>query len=62
MGFNVVDVVGGLSYSNDLGPIGYTLNMHRRPVSSSLLALADRKTAAAIPGQPGAASALTAAA
>jgi hypothetical protein len=37
MGFNVVDVVGGLSYSNDLGPIGYTLNMHRRPISSSLL-------------------------
>lgn len=43
MGFNVVDVVGGLSYSNDLGPIGYTLNMHRRPVSSSLLAFGGQK-------------------
>ena len=43
MGFNVVDVVGGLSYSNDLGPIGYTLNMHRRPISSSLLAFGGQK-------------------
>ena len=34
MGFDVVDVVGGLSYSSDLGPIGYTLNAHRRPISS----------------------------
>nr|WP_318383480.1 cellulose synthase complex outer membrane protein BcsC [uncultured Enterobacter sp.] len=38
MGFEVVDVVGSLSYSNDLGPLGYTLNAHRRPISSSLLA------------------------
>ena len=38
IGFNVVDVVGGLSYSDDIGQIGYTLNVHRRPVSSSLLA------------------------
>ncbi len=38
IGFNVVDVVGGLSYSNDIGVIGYTLNAHRRPISSSLLA------------------------
>lgn len=43
MGFDVVDVVGGLSYSNDLGPIGYTLNVHRRPVSSSLLAFGGQK-------------------
>ncbi|WP_434665040.1 cellulose synthase complex outer membrane protein BcsC [Klebsiella sp. B345] len=43
MGFNVVDVVGGLSYSNDLGPIGYTVNMHRRPISSSLLAFGGQK-------------------
>ena len=43
MGFDVVDVVGGLSYSNDLGPIGYTLNAHRRPVSSSMLAFAGQK-------------------
>ncbi|MDK9583458.1 cellulose synthase complex outer membrane protein BcsC [Lelliottia wanjuensis] len=43
MGFDVVDVVGGLSYSNDLGPIGYTLNVHRRPISSSLLAFGGQK-------------------
>ena len=43
MGFDVVDVVGGLSYSNDLGPIGYTLNAHRRPISSSMLAFAGQK-------------------
>ncbi|MCM7514785.1 cellulose synthase complex outer membrane protein BcsC [Enterobacter hormaechei] len=43
MGFNVVDVVGSLSYSNDVGPIGYTLNAHRRPVSSSVLAFAGQK-------------------
>ncbi|MBM3074287.1 cellulose biosynthesis protein BcsC [Enterobacter sp. RHBSTW-00994] len=40
MGFDVVDVVGSLAYSNDLGPIGYTLNVHRRPISSSVLAFA----------------------
>lgn len=43
MGFDVVDVVGGLSYSSDLGPIGYTVNAHRRPISSSLLAFAGQK-------------------
>lgn len=43
MGFNVVDVVGGLSYSDDLGPLGYTLNLHRRPISSSLLAFGGQK-------------------
>ncbi|MGV2813430.1 cellulose synthase complex outer membrane protein BcsC [Enterobacter cancerogenus] len=43
MGFDVVDVVGGLSYSSDLGPIGYTLNAHRRPISSSMLAFAGQK-------------------
>lgn len=43
MGFEVVDVVGGLSYSSDLGPIGYTLNVHRRPISSSLLAFGGQK-------------------
>lgn len=45
MGFNVVDVVGGLSYSSDLGPVGYTLNLHRRPISSSLLAFGGQKDA-----------------
>ncbi|KFC04494.1 cellulose synthase operon protein C [Trabulsiella guamensis ATCC 49490] len=43
IGFNVVDVVGGLSYSDDLGPIGYTVNLHRRPISSSLLAFGGQK-------------------
>lgn len=43
MGFDVVDVVGGVSYSSDIGPLGYTLNAHRRPVSSSLLAFAGQK-------------------
>ncbi len=27
----------GLSYSSDVGPVGYTVNVHRRPISSSLL-------------------------
>lgn len=44
MGFDVVDVVGSLSYSNDLGPIGYTLNAHRRPISSSVLAFAGQRS------------------
>jgi len=43
MGFEVVDVVGGLSYSNDIGPFGYTLNAHRRPISSSLLSFGGQK-------------------
>lgn len=43
IGFNVVDIVGGLSYSNDIGAIGYTLNVHRRPISSSLLAFGGQK-------------------
>ncbi|MEG6217095.1 cellulose synthase complex outer membrane protein BcsC [Enterobacter quasihormaechei] len=43
MGFDVVDVVGSLSYSNDLGPIGYTFNAHRRPISSSVLAFGGQK-------------------
>lgn len=43
MGFNVLDVVGGVSYSSDIGPFGYTLNAHRRPISSSLLAFGGQK-------------------
>ncbi len=43
MGFDVVDVVGGLSYSDDLGPIGYTLNAHRRPISSSVLSFGGQR-------------------
>lgn len=43
MGFDVVDVVGSLSYSSDLGPLGYTLTAQRRPISSSLLAFGGQK-------------------
>ena len=43
MGFNVVDVVGGISYNDDIGPLGYTVNAHRRPISSSLLAFGGQK-------------------
>ncbi|MCT4703331.1 cellulose synthase complex outer membrane protein BcsC [Enterobacteriaceae bacterium H20N1] len=43
LGFDVVDVVGGVSYSNDLGPLGYTLNAHRRPISSSMLSFAGQR-------------------
>ncbi|XPE39571.1 cellulose synthase subunit BcsC-related outer membrane protein [Shigella flexneri] len=42
MGFDVVDVVGSLSYSNDR-PIGYTVIADRRPISSSVLAFAGQK-------------------
>ncbi|TCW14346.1 tetratricopeptide repeat protein [Raoultella sp. BIGb0138] len=51
MGFNVVDVVGGVSYSDDLGPVGYTLNMHRRPISSSLLAFGGQKDSSSHTGK-----------
>ncbi|HBI4947260.1 TPA: cellulose biosynthesis protein BcsC [Salmonella enterica] len=50
MGFNVVDVVGGFSYSDDIGPLGYTLNAHRRPISSSLLAFGGQKDASSNTG------------
>lgn len=50
MGFNVVDVVGGVSYSDDIGPLGYTLNAHRRPISSSLLAFGGQKDASSNTG------------
>jgi len=43
LGFDVVDVVGGVSYSNDIGPLGYTVDAHRRPVASSLLSFAGQK-------------------
>ncbi|MBJ3814272.1 cellulose biosynthesis protein BcsC [Shimwellia pseudoproteus] len=43
MGFDVVDVVGGLSYSGDIGPLGYTVNAHRRPISSSVLSFAGQR-------------------
>lgn len=38
MGFEVVDWVGGLSYSGDWRQMGWTLLASRRPISSSLLA------------------------
>lgn len=37
MGFEVVDWVGGVSYSSDWQHIGWTLTASRRPISSSLL-------------------------
>ena len=43
LGFDVVDVVGGLSYSSDIGPLGYTLSAQRRPISSSLLAFGGQR-------------------
>ncbi len=43
MGFDVVDIVGGLSYSSDIGPFGYTVNAHRRPISSSVLSFGGQR-------------------
>lgn len=43
MGFDVVDWAGGLSYSSDWNHIGWTVNAHRRPISSSLLAFGGQK-------------------
>ncbi|EJF3604007.1 BCSC C-terminal domain-containing protein, partial [Escherichia coli] len=50
MGFNVVDVVGGISYSDDIGPLGYTVHAHRRAISSSLLTFGGQKDS---PGNTG---------
>ncbi|MEC5319494.1 cellulose synthase complex outer membrane protein BcsC [Brenneria populi subsp. brevivirga] len=38
IGFEVVDIVGGVSYSNKWRNIGWTATASRRPISSSLLA------------------------
>ncbi|MFA3780717.1 cellulose synthase complex outer membrane protein BcsC [Yersinia sp. 1652 StPb PI] len=43
MGFDVVDVVGGLAYSNSWNHIGWTATASRRPISSSMLAFAGAK-------------------
>jgi len=51
IGFNEVDIVGGLSYSSDLGPLGYTMELHRRPVSSSLLAFGGQQDPASNTGK-----------
>ncbi|ACT11135.1 MULTISPECIES: cellulose synthase complex outer membrane protein BcsC [Pectobacterium] len=43
LGFDVVDVVGGASYSGDWRQIGWTATASRRPISSSLLAFGGTK-------------------
>ncbi|MCG8709563.1 cellulose biosynthesis protein BcsC [Brenneria sp. 4F2] len=43
IGFEVVDVVGGISYSGDWKNIGWTTTASRRPISSSLLAFGGAK-------------------
>ncbi|KHN51507.1 cellulose synthase complex outer membrane protein BcsC [Pectobacterium fontis] len=43
LGFDVVDVVGGASYSGDWRQIGWTATASRRPISSSLLAFSGTK-------------------
>lgn len=43
LGFDIVDVVGGIAYSGDVGDIGYTLDLHRRPLANSLLAFAGQR-------------------
>ncbi len=52
----------GLSYSSDVGPVGYTVNVHRRPISSSLLSFGGQKDSSSHTGATWAASAPTAAA
>lgn len=43
IGFEAVDIVGGISYSGDWRNIGWTATASRRPISSSLLAFAGAK-------------------
>ncbi|WP_420064370.1 cellulose synthase complex outer membrane protein BcsC [Pectobacterium colocasium] len=43
LGFDVVDIVGGASYSGDWRQIGWTATASRRPISSSLLAFGGTK-------------------
>lgn len=43
LGFDVVDVVGGASYSSNWRQIGWTATASRRPISSSLLAFGGTK-------------------
>lgn len=43
LGFNVTNIVGSLSYSNDVGPLGYTVSTYRRPISSSMLSFAGQR-------------------
>lgn len=44
---------GGLSYSSDVGPVGYTVNVHRRPISSSLLSFGGQKDSSSHTGATG---------
>ncbi len=43
----------GLSYSSDVGPVGYTVNVHRRPISSSLLSFGGQKDSSSHTGATG---------
>ncbi|MGY0157674.1 cellulose synthase complex outer membrane protein BcsC [Edwardsiella tarda] len=43
IGMRVVDWVGGIAYNGDWRNIGWTLEAHRRPLSSSLLALGGQR-------------------
>ncbi|MDL5166422.1 cellulose synthase complex outer membrane protein BcsC [Proteus faecis] len=43
LGFEVTDWVGKIAYSHDLFNVGWTLDAHRRPVNSSLLAFGGQR-------------------
>lgn len=43
LGFKVTDWVGRIAYSYDLFNVGWTLDVHRRPVNSSLLAFGGQR-------------------
>ncbi|MBG2875143.1 cellulose biosynthesis protein BcsC [Proteus alimentorum] len=43
LGFEVTDWVGKIAYSHDLFNVGWTLDIHRRPVNSSLLAFSGQR-------------------
>ncbi|NHW60296.1 hypothetical protein HA378_34560, partial [Escherichia coli] len=43
LGFEVTDWVGKIAYSHDLFNVGWTLDVHRRPVNSSQLAFAGQR-------------------
>lgn len=58
IGMKVVDWVGGIAYSGSWDHIGWTLEAHRRPVSSSLLSMGG--SVIPIPVRYGAASGATA--
>lgn len=43
LGFEVTDWVGKIAYSHDLFNVGWTLDVHRRPVNSALLAFGGQR-------------------